>query len=385
MHPVGVIVLVMASLVLVLTWLGYPLWLRSRSAGRLAPRRAGPHAWWPSVTIVVVVHNAERTLRPLLQNLIALAYPADRRRILVVSDASDDFTDAIANSFAHRGVDLLTTTKPVGTARAQNIARRHVRSDLVVVVDPAARLVPAALAALVSPFSDPTVGVAYGHEVAQQGSDDEETESPYRRYETMLREQETKIFGTVSARRTLYAMRGPLFHAPVSPWLSPDFYLTLLAREHGYRALHVDEARCVLVRPEGFRRDYARTVWAVGRDVLTLMRKPALVNPLRYGVFSWMLLGHKVGRWLTPWALLAGFAGLFLLAPSEPWARAAAAALGVLVLLSLVLAVLPVRGTLGRLAALPGHVAATTIAMGHACVRALRAAPAAHRNELKLG
>jgi hypothetical protein len=201
----------------------------------------------------------------------------------------------------------------------------------------------------------------------------------------MLRDHETRIFGTVSARRTLYAMRGPLFHAPVSPWLSPDFFLTLLAREHGYRALHVDDAHCILTRPEGLKRDYARTVWAVGRDALTLMRKPRLMNPARFGAFSWMLLGHKVGRWATPWALLAGLAGLALLAPSMPWARTAAIALAGLAVLSLALAVLPGRGSFGRIAALPAHVASTAVAIGHASVRAIRAAPAAHRNELSLG
>src|SRR3954454_15183033 len=111
---------VLTGLALLATWLGYPLWLRMKSAGRLLPRRAGPHAWWPSVTIVVVVRNAERTLRPLLQNLFAPAYPAARRRILVVSDASDDFTDAVAASMAHRGVDLLRLTRRRGAARAAN-------------------------------------------------------------------------------------------------------------------------------------------------------------------------------------------------------------------------------------------------------------------------
>ena len=372
MRVVGLVFIVLSSLVLLSTWLGYPLWLRLRSAGRLTPRRAGPHAWWPSVTIVVVVRNAERNVRQLLQNLIAMAYPADRRMILVVSDASTDFTDAIAASMAHRGVELLRLTRPMGAARALNIARRHVRSDVVVVVDPAARLQPATLAALVSPFSDPTVGVAYGHETGGRADGQAGRESPYRRYEAMLREQETKIFGTVSARRTLYAMRGPLFHAPVSPWLSPDFFLALLAREHGYRALHVDDAECTVVRERSLKRDYARTVWAVGRDVLTLMRKPRLANPIRFGAFSWMLLGHKVGRWLTPWAVLAGLAGLVMLAPTYAWALPAALVVVGLMLVSLVPSV-------------PGHVAATTVAMAHASVRALRAAPAAHRNELSLG
>ena len=377
MRAVAIVFIVMSVSLLLATWLGYPLWLRVRATGQRVPHRAGPHAWWPSVTIVVVVRNADASLSALLRNLVALAYPADRRKILVVSDASDDFTDAVARSMEHRGVELLRIMRPMGAARAVNVARRHVRSDIVVMVDPAARLAPAALAALVSPFSDPTVGVTYGHEVETLATGEAAKESPYRAFEAMLRERETRIFGTVSARRTLYAMRGPLFHAPVSPWLSPDFLLALLAREHGYRALHVDEAECVLSRPSSLQRDYARTVWAVGRDVLTLMRKPRLLNPARYGDFSWMLLGHKVGRWLTPWALLAGLAGVGVLATQEPWARTVALLIASLGLATIALSMVPVRGATSRIVSLPGRLLSTTLAIAHASVRALRAAPAA--------
>jgi glycosyltransferase involved in cell wall biosynthesis len=378
-RAVAIVLIAISAGLLLATWLGYPLWLRVRAKGQVFPRRAGPHAWWPSVTLVVVVRNAEKDLRALLQNLMALAYPADRRKILVVSDASDDFTDAIARTMAHHGVELLRMMRPVGLARATNIARKYVRSDVVVVVDPAARLAPAALAALVSPFSDASVGVTYGHEVEKLGSREPVPASPYHDFEAMLRDHETRIFGTVSARRTLYAMRGPLFHAPVSPWLSPDFWLALLAREHGYRALHVDEAEVMISRSASRQRDYARTVWAVGRDVLTLLRKPAMLDPRRYGEFSVMLLGHKVGRWLTPWALLAGLAGIGMLATQEPWARTAAIVLALLATASLVMSLLPARGTLSRAVALPGRVASTTLAIGHASVKALRAAPASQQ------
>jgi hypothetical protein len=378
-RAVAIALMVVSVLVLLTTWLGYPLWLRVKAKGQSAPRRPGPHAWWPSVTLVVVVRNAEKDLRALLQNLMAMAYPAESRKILVVSDASTDFTDAIARTFEHRGVELLRIMKPVGAARATNIARKHVRSDLVVMVDPAARLAPAALAALVSPFSDATVGATYGHEVDSFTPGVAAKTSPYREYEAMLRERESRVWGTVSARRSLYAMRGPLFHAPVSPWLSPDFLLALLAREHGYRALHVDRAECVMTRPSNLQKDYARTVWAVGRDVLTLMRKPQLLDPRRFGAFSWMLLGHKVGRWLTPWALLAGFAGVGMLATQEPWARTVALGLGILGIAAIALSMLPVRGALSRAASLPGRIASTTLAIGHASVKALRAAPASYQ------
>ncbi|HEY2804924.1 MAG TPA: glycosyltransferase [Gemmatimonadales bacterium] len=386
MYEFGILLVVVAVATLLATWLGYPSWLRLRARDFPPLRRAVPRSWWPEVTIVVTVHNAEATIRGLLNNLLALAYPGGRRHILVVSDASTDFTDAIVAGFDHRGVELLRLVREKGTARATNIARRYVRGDIVVVVDPEARLATSSLAALISPFADPSVGVAYAHESGGGPLDSRRRPrlSAYTSFEAMLRDNESRVYGTVSARRSLYAMRGPLFHAPIPPWVSPDFNLTLLAAEHGYRAVHVDQARCTLTRPRSPRRDYARTVWATGRDALTLLRKPHLLNPRRFGEFSWMLIGHKIGRWATPWAILAGYAGVAILAAWYPWARVIAVAGLALAVVVGALAMVPARGRFLRLATQPGHIAATSLAMAHGVFKAFRAR-AALRNGVDPG
>lgn len=381
MRSIAILLVLLCAALLFAVWFGYPTWLRIRSRGHVLPRRTVAHKWWPSLTIVVVVRNAEGTIRQMLDNLLALSYPGDRRRILVVSDASTDFTDAIAKTYHHRGVDLLRILKPKGAVRAANYARRHVRDDLVVLMEPDARMSTGTLAALVAPFVDQSVGVTYARELAidAMGARRVKRETPYLAYECMLRERESRIWGTVSARRTLYAMRGPLFTAPTPAWVNPDFMLILSAAEHGYRAMHVTQARCVLTRPKSMRREYSRTVTAVARDVLTLLRRPHMMNPRKYGDFAWMLLGHKVGRWLTPWALGAGFVGLLMLAPSAVWARFAAGAFLLFGLGAAALSLIPSRTRLLRAAALPGHVATTTVAIAHASLKAIKARTALRR------
>jgi hypothetical protein len=225
------------------------------------------------------------------------------------------------------------------------------------------------------------VGATFARELAidVRGGMRERRDTPYLAYECMLRERESRIWGTVSARRTLYAMRGPLFNFPIPAWVNPDFMTILQAAEHGYRAIHVTQARCVLTRPRTLRREYAGVVAAVARDVLTLLRRPQTLRPSRYGDFAWMLLGHKVGRWLTPWALLLGIAGLLLLSPTVHWARIAAGVCLLTAALSSGLALLPARMRLLRRAALPGRMAATTVAIAHASLKALRARTALRR------
>lgn len=375
MRVVAMLVVVLSALMLAATWLGYPWWLRLRSIGRRPPKEWMRLEWWPSLTMVVVVRNAEATVRQLLENLLATQYPGSRRRILVVSDASTDFTDAIVRLFEHRGVELLRLLRPRGHAQALNHARRYLRNDVVVVVHPEARLAATALTALVAPFSDPWIGVTYGHEQAIEavGQRRGRRDSPYIRYERMLRDRESRVHGTVSARRTLYAVRGPLFQQPVPWWASADFMSMLLAEEAGQRAVHVAAARCTLTRPRSLRRDYSRTVLSVARDVLTLLRRPQMLSTRRYGAFAVMLWGHKVGRWLTPWAIAAGVLGLVALAPTDGWARFAAEVCLGIALITAALSLVPGRNRMLRRIALPGQVATTTVAIAHAGLKALKA------------
>ncbi len=374
MQSLGIVLVAVAVIVLLATWVVYPLALRL-TAGRAARRTFGtPHAAWPTVTIVVVVRNAEDALRQLLQNLLSLAYPPERRMVLVVSDASNDFTDAVARTFTDKGVMLLRTTWPRGTDTALNLARRWIRTDVTVVVDPAARLRPWSLAALVAPFTERSVGVVYGRDVPEEsGPERARSEGRYFRYETALRDLETRLFGTVTTRGALYAARTALFRAPVPAWLNPDFATSLTAREHGYRCVYQADAECIVPRAASVRWTYGPKVDAVSRDVATLMDKRHLLNPRRYGAFAWMLLGHRLGHWLTPWAAALGIVGLALLASGATWALVvllALLAVGALGLLAALAERFPARGAV-RALAVPGRAIASAVAFAHASLRAL--------------
>jgi len=373
-----VFVVVVSAAVLAAVWVAYPLWLQlaSRSRTQLPPA-LGP-VTWPSVTIVVTVRNAEPWLRDLLECLLALDYPAERRRILVVSNASNDFTDAIAASYADRGVARLRVLRARrSAAAAENRARPVVDSDLVAVVHPRARPRRSALMALASRFADLTVGVAYAREVAPRpaGGRGPAGESLYRRYERWLRERESLVFGTVSARRALYVVRGELYRSPVAASLSPDFAPILAARELGYRAVYAGEAECLLAQPDTLRGSYARTVQTLARDVTTLLLKPHLLDPRRYGAFAWILLGHKLGRWLTSWAVLTGLGGLALLAPWSAWARAVLALALLPALAAGVAWLLPGDEAAGGRAPLPVRVTTFLVAQAHAWLKAMQALP----------
>ncbi|HEU0052312.1 MAG TPA: glycosyltransferase, partial [Longimicrobium sp.] len=145
---------------------GYPLLLLI--AGAIRRRRATPEPppEWPRVSITVPAHNEERGITATLDALLALDYPADRRQIVVVSDASTDRTDEIVRGYADRGVELLRMERRRGKTAAENAAAPRLTGELVINTDATVRVLPESLKPLVAAFADPRVGLASGRDVS---------------------------------------------------------------------------------------------------------------------------------------------------------------------------------------------------------------------------
>ena len=189
-----------------------------------------------------------------------------------------------------------------GKTAAENAACARLRGEVVVNSDASIRLHPAAIRRLVARLADPDVGVASGRDVsvavAETSAND--VEAGYVQYEMRLRSLETRTGGIVGASGCCYAIRADLHRLPIPPDLSRDFSAPLTAREHGYRAVSVDDAVAFVPRTPSLRREYVRKVRTISRGMETLFRVRAMMDPVRYGAFAWKLISHKVCRWLVP-------------------------------------------------------------------------------------
>ncbi|HEX5436717.1 MAG TPA: glycosyltransferase family 2 protein [Gemmatimonadaceae bacterium] len=359
---------------------GYPLllWLLSHRRPRLTP--PGDPAVWPLLTITVPSYNEEGRIRATLENLLAVDYPPERRQILVVSDASTDRTDAIVAEFADRGVDLLRLSERRGKTAAENAAGRVLRGEIVVNTDATIRILPQSLKALVRAFQDPTVGVASGRDVSAgaEAIEGNQGESGYVGYEMWVRSLETRLGGIVGASGCFYAFRREIHDTNFPDALSRDFACAMIAREHGFRAVSVDAAVCIVPRAASLHSEFRRKIRTMSRGIETLWYKRHLMNPVRYGGFAMMLLSHKLARWLfylaLPWAVV----GLLLLTTTS---RAAVIALVVLAL-GCLLGALGMRWPAGRrvplLVAVPGFALASNLAGVLAWLKVLRREQSVH-------
>jgi cellulose synthase/poly-beta-1,6-N-acetylglucosamine synthase-like glycosyltransferase len=304
-------------------YVGYPAILRvlavfrSRAAARVDPVE------WPLIGISIPAYNERRSIAETLEAVLACDYPAERRQVVVISDASSDGTDEIVARFAARGVELVRQPERKGKTAAENAARLVLRGEIVVNTDASVRIHPQSVRNLVRAFQDPEVGVASSRDVsvARMTAASNMGESAYVGYEMWVRGLETCVSGIVGASGSLFAIRRSLHQEYLPESLSRDFAAALVARVHGLRSVSVRDAICFVPRGASLRQEYRRKVRTMTRGLATLVYFRRLLNPFRYGVFAWMLASHKLARWILPWATLGLAGSVAALAPTFAIAR----------------------------------------------------------------
>jgi cellulose synthase/poly-beta-1,6-N-acetylglucosamine synthase-like glycosyltransferase len=367
----GWILLFFPIVVGIYAYAAYPLLLK------ILPRRGFRRAFDPDqapmVSIVIPAYNEEAQIRGAIDAATGQDYPAHRRQILILSDASTDRTDDIVREYASKGVELLRMPVRSGKTAAENASIPHLRGEIIINTDSSVRLHPTAVRRLIEAMVDPVVGVASTRDVsiARAATSANATEAGYVDYEMRIRGFETLTGGIVGASGSGYAIRAELHHIPVRADLSRDFSAALTARTHGFAAVSVDDALCYVPRTTSLRAEYRRKVRTIARGMETLAFNKHLLDPIEYGAFAWKLLSHKVARWLLPVSAVAGAVGLALLGTRYVWA-AVIFALGVLAtLLALAVALYPWKRPIPRALSLLAFGVAGNVAVVHALGRVL--------------
>lgn len=288
---------------------GYPLllaWMARRSS-RAVYKDAQPRP----VTLIMAVHNGEAWLRAKLESILELRYPRELLEILVVSDGSNDGTDAIAREFRARGVELLRIPRG-GKALALNAGIARAGGEILFFTDVRQTLEPESLSRLVACFADPAVGAVSGELiVAGAGSAEEEHTGLYWRYEKSIRKELSRIDSILGATGCIYAMRAKLAERLPAGTLLDDMYLPLAAFFRGYRVVMEDSARAYDV-PTMLEAEFRRKARTLAGVYQIIGAFPALLFP--WSNRMWIhFVSHKLARLLLPFALIAAAISSFAL------------------------------------------------------------------------
>lgn len=334
---------------IVYAYAGYPLvlyaiekvWRASES-----PTRA-EMAGWPSLSLIIPAHNEALVIGRKLENTLSLRYPG-ALQIVVVSDGSTDATPEIVESFASDDrLTFIDLAQRKGKANALNRGVQASTGEIVVFTDASILLDGDALAEIVVPFAESSIGCVSGEDLIEGGGG----EGLYGRYELFLRRQESKIGSIVGASGSFYAQRRSLV-SEFPEGVAPDFLSVLNTVSRGFRAVSTPRAFGHMSAAKETKNEFKRKVRTVVRGMTALFERKSLLNPVRFPSFAFFLLSHKLARWYVPFFLLLLLSSSLLLS-SVPIYAVAAGAQVVFYLVALLALVLPgwLRSTvLGKIA-----------------------------------
>lgn len=166
----------------------------------------------PPLTLFIAAYNEEDVVDEKMRNCLELDYPADKLRILWVTDGSNDRTNERLSRWPQATV--LHQPQRQGKTAALNRGIHFVGTPLVVFTDANTHLNRKALREIVHAFTDPKVGCVAGEKrIAVQSKDNAASggEGLYWKYESTLKALDARLYSAVGAAGELFAVRRNLF------------------------------------------------------------------------------------------------------------------------------------------------------------------------------
>lgn len=298
------------------TYFGYPLAMFLLA--RRKPRAIAARDWEPMVDIVIVAYNAADELRVKLANIAALDYPADRLRIHVASDGSEDLTAQVLHDCEDPRLHASVFPLRRGKSACLGDLIPQLRGEIAMFADTRQRIERGALRALLRPLADPEVGVAGGELMFERASSEFGSGVDfYWRYEKFLRSSESQSGSMIGVSGALYAARTALLPAIPPGLVLDDLWIPLEIARAGKRIVLAGDARAwdrpsadPAIESSRKRRTLAGNFQLIARD-------PSLLLPWTHPL-GWRLWGHKWLRLTAPWCMLVLLLTNLRIALAEP-------------------------------------------------------------------
>ncbi|HZR66122.1 MAG TPA: glycosyltransferase family 2 protein [Terriglobales bacterium] len=275
----------------------------------------------PGVSIIIPAYNEEKVLTQKIENLRELDFPRQRVQVIFVSDGSSDGTNEILQASAGGNFECLLLSERKGKANALNQAVMRAKNEILVFCDASTLFERDAINKLVRHFADPDVGAVCGAVRYHAGSDAQQTEGAYWKYESALRLMEARLGAILNASGAIYALRRECFSPVPQNTIIEDFVIPIRARRLGFSVLYDPEAVAIEFPASTVSGEFTRRVRLAVGSFRAL--KDVVRVPLR-GFTPFALISHKLLRWLVPFFALSLLASNVVLARA-PFYRAALA------------------------------------------------------------
>ena len=309
-----------------MVFLVYPACLGMRALGsrELRPSKKTPSATEEcrKISMITVTGDAGERLRKKVKNLADLDYPHEKMEFILYGDGVADIGFDIRQMLPGITVRVLLCERHRGKAFGLNKAVAAATGELLVFSDTDAMLDRGALKSLTQYFNDPAIGGVCGlRSIHRERQALCNAQVKYLAFDNLIKSLESRTSSLTSNEGKLYAIRKELFK-PVDPAATDDLYTCLAVIRAGYRFVLAPDAAAYINAPSKHsRHELTRRRRVVVRSLHGIYQNRALLNPRRYGFYSFGLFVNKIMRRSLPLFMIGIFISSVALSFQHDWAR----------------------------------------------------------------
>lgn len=156
-------------------------------------------------------------------------------------------------------------------------------------------------------FRNKQVGCVAGEKRVKKSSKSTsgEGEGLYWKYESYLKNLDSKIWTTVGAAGEIYAIRKNLWGVGVEHnAIIEDFVLSMRIAQKGYRVIYEPQAYAEEDPTKDMKSEFIRRRRIAAGGFQSIVWLKELLNPFKYGILTFQYVSHRVLRWaLVPFLL----------------------------------------------------------------------------------
>lgn len=260
----------------------------------------------PEVTLLIAAYNEKDFVDQKIRNSLELEYPANKLKIMWITDGSNDGTPDLLKEY--EGIDVHHLPERNGKIGAMNRGMRLVGSPIVIFSDANTMLGKESVRRIINLFADPKVGCVSGEKRILSREKDAAAgagEGIYWKYESAMKKWDAELYSVVGAAGELFAIRTELYRDVEPDTILDDFIISLRVAMEGYTIQYDPDAYAIETASANIKEELKRKVRISAGGIQAVIRLKPLLNILRYGTLSFQYISHRVLRWtLAPLSLV---------------------------------------------------------------------------------
>jgi cellulose synthase/poly-beta-1,6-N-acetylglucosamine synthase-like glycosyltransferase len=190
---------------------------------------------------------------------------------------------------------------------AMNRGVKFVKTPIIIFSDTNTILGKQSVREIVARFSNQKTGCVAGEKRIVEKDADAAAgagEGLYWKMESWIKKMDAELNSAVGAVGELFAIRTELFEDVETDTLLDDFMISLRIVQKGYNIAYTSNAYAEETASLNVGEEFKRKIRIAAGGIQSIFRLKSLLNPFRYGLYSWQYFSHKVLRWtLAPVSL----------------------------------------------------------------------------------